>query len=238
MTQAKAHSSCCLITLLGPPGAGKGTLLRSLQDMRVNVKSLSTGTLCRLMALEDSPLGREVSSLLSSGSLVSDELITRMVAEWIEKNNFCEELILLDGFPRTPLQFSYLHKIIAEKKMSLGAVCLSVDRMIALERMSGRAICSNFSCSAVYNQKEKLTVCSRCSAVLIQREDDKNRKIMESRLDSYEKIEKALLAALAEQKVPILFVNTSTDDKKMVAEKFLEFVSPLCMSVSSSLSAA
>ncbi len=123
--------------LLGPPGAGKGTLAVKLKD-ELKLFHLSTGDLFRYNIKNETELGKKVKEILASGSLVPDEVTVAMVKDKI-KNSECANGCLYDGFPRTIEQADSLDKIIKVD----GVINLNVDKDIIIRRLSGRRMCKS-----------------------------------------------------------------------------------------------
>src|SRR5882762_3083450 len=91
----------CLI-LFGPPGSGKGTQAKLL-NQSLGVAHISTGDMLRERIASGDPLGQEVESIMKVGSLVPDETVNRLVEERIEEPD-AKAGFILDGFPRTVSQ--------------------------------------------------------------------------------------------------------------------------------------
>jgi adenylate kinase len=181
------------IVLIGPPGAGKGTQARMLQE-QFGIPQISTGDLLREAIREGTLLGKQVRTYMEAGELVPDQLVTAMVTERLQKKD-CEKGFLLDGFPRTISQAEALTENLTQMKQGLDcALSIVVPRQELIDRLSGRWVCR--SCSAMYHEHfsppQQMGRCDQCGGELYQRSDDKLETIM-ARLDVYERSTAPLL---------------------------------------------
>jgi adenylate kinase len=125
------------LVLFGPPGAGKGTQAKIIQETR-QLPQLSTGDMLRAAIAAGSTLGRKVEAILAKGDLVSDEIVIGIIAERLDKPD-CARGAVFDGFPRTIPQAQALDKLLAGRKRKIDLVIeLRVDDEILLDRVKQR----------------------------------------------------------------------------------------------------
>lgn len=174
------------IILLGPPGAGKGTQARKLEE-NYRLTQVSTGDLLRAAVKASSSLGREAKIYMDAGKLVPDDLIIRMIAEWIGKPE-AQNGFILDGFPRTVPQAKALDAMLRVNGLKLRAVVeMKVDDKALIDRVSGRFTCTK--CGEGYHETFKPTkkegVCDKCGSHDFMRRPDDNAETMKTRLEAY-----------------------------------------------------
>jgi len=181
------------IVLMGPPGAGKGTLATKLRE-ELNLVHISTGDMFREAIKNQTDLGKLAKSYLDSGNLVPDEVTVGLVKERLSRED-CANGFLLDGFPRTLVQAEALDKLSKEINRPIETVInLDCDQNELVRRISGRRVCKN--CGAPYHvetMKPKVEgVCDICGGPLFQRPDD-NEEALKVRLQHYVTSTKPLL---------------------------------------------
>jgi adenylate kinase len=174
------------IVLLGPPGAGKGTQAKLLQE-KFQACQVSTGDILRKAVAEQSPVGKEAAEYINRGALVPDSVIVKLVAERLNDND-CRNGFILDGFPRTIPQAQSLEEIVKKMGVALHHVLLmQVPHGLIVERLAGRRTCRG--CGAPYHRSfdppKQEGVCDRCGGELLQRDDDREETIR-ARLDVYD----------------------------------------------------
>lgn len=187
-----------IVIFIGPPGAGKGSL-SNLCVEQLSWVQLSTGNLCRKHIAEKTEIGRQIDAVIKAGEYISDQLIVSMVNEWLLEQG--SKHTILDGYPRTVAQAQALKNLVSTKLTfsDLAIIKLSISDEKVIARLSGRMVCSNKDCQAVYStikgsllEPKKLTECNKCSGPLIKRADDDPVAIQE-RLKTYYKHEQDLL---------------------------------------------
>ena len=183
LISARIFAEQNIIVLLGPPGAGKGSISKKLSET-TRLPHISTGDLLRVQSKQDDDLAKELKTYLLSGQLVPSEAILKTLMQRIE-NPDCAQGFILDGFPRTKAQAEELAAAFPHKD-HLIFVNVTIADSVILERLQGRRICSDCSrpYHATYNPPLVKETCNDCKGNLISREDD-NYDVVKKRLDIY-----------------------------------------------------
>lgn len=178
------------IILLGPPGAGKGTLSSKIIENKQAVQ-ISTGDIFRYNISNETELGLKAKAYMDKGELVPDELTIDLL--WDKFDSLGDEnkdsIILFDGFPRTISQAQALDDGMEERNQKIDMVIyFDVDDEILIQRLTGRRTCPE--CGATYhitnNPPKQEGICDRCGTKLIQRADD-TIETVENRINVYNK---------------------------------------------------
>ena len=132
------------LVIFGPPGAGKGTQSKFISN-KFNLHQLSTGELLRIEIKNKTILGSKISSIMNSGDLVSDEIVTTLIEKYISQNTYKNRLIF-DGYPRNLNQAINLDKLLKKYDQKIDIVLkLSVSletikkRILERQRQENRA---------------------------------------------------------------------------------------------------
>ena len=175
-----------VLILLGPPGAGKGTQARMLEE-RFGLVQLSTGDLLRGAVKAGTPAGLAAKAVMEAGGLVSDEIVLAVLSERLGAPD-CEQGVILDGFPRTPGQAEALGDLLSARGQRVdAAISLEVDDAEMVRRVAGRYTCS--ACGEGYHDEFKQPAvagtCTKCGSTAFTRRADDNAETVAARLTAY-----------------------------------------------------
>jgi adenylate kinase len=172
------------IVLIGPPGSGKGTQAVRIAE-RYAIPHISTGDALRAAVRADTALGRQVADTLERGGLVSDEVMTDLVAQRLAEQDAASGFVL-DGFPRTVAQAQALDRMLP---VPLVVVLISVADHEIVARLRRRRVCG--SCGLTQSVTGEAAdgdvstdPCPYCGGTLVRRQDD-HPDTVTSRLATY-----------------------------------------------------
>ncbi len=175
-----------VLILLGPPGAGKSTVSEQLRQ-RLPLTVIATGKRLRAEIAARTPIGLEIGPLLADGHFAPDSMMDRLMRDWLVQAPD-ENLILLDGFPRSRVQALALEGMLADIQRRLALVIaleISIDE--AIRRLGGRRVCEGGG-EPFTLHIEDVAAMRRCwqrGGTLVQRDDDQPEVIAE-RLQVYD----------------------------------------------------
>ena len=174
------------IIFFGPPGSGKGTQAKLLSK-ELNISHLSTGDILRDKLNDGDSLSKKLKEIMSSGNLVSDEIMIGIIRERLMENDI-EYGFILDGFPRTTKQAEDLDNLLKQLEQPLDVVILmDMENDVLMKRIVGRRTCSLTGklLNIYFSGKEELDACTEAGGELIKRKDD-NEETVRNRLHVYQ----------------------------------------------------
>ncbi len=182
------------LVLLGPPGAGKGTQAKQLEE-ELKIPQIASGDLLRLAVRNKTPLGVQARRYMDQGTLVPDDLVIKLIEERLGDPDAAKGFIL-DGFPRTLAQAEALRAMLERNHLAIDEVlALVVPDQDIIKRISGRRTCKN--CSAMYHTifdpPRNVGLCNKCNGELYQRDDDAEDTV-KMRLEVYDTQTRPLLS--------------------------------------------
>jgi adenylate kinase len=174
------------LILLGPPGAGKGTQARMLEE-KFGLVQLSTGDLLREAVAAGTEAGLAAKAVMEKGELVSDEIVIAILSDRLDQPDVTKGTIL-DGFPRTEAQAAALDTLLADRGQKIdAAISLEVDDEAMVARVSGRYTCA--ACGEGYHDEFKQPAtagtCDKCQGTEFKRRADDNAETVRTRLSAY-----------------------------------------------------
>lgn len=169
---------------IGAPGSGKGTQAAKLVSDK-GYKHISTGDLLRAEIAKATELGKKVKDILSTGSLVSDDLVIQLLKA---NTDLDAHGYIFDGYPRNLAQAQTLdHEVIQDRKSF--AIYFKIDLPRLIGRLTNRRTCK--SCGAIYNlitnPLKSEGVCDVCGGHEIIHRDDDREDVIKNRMDVFVK---------------------------------------------------
>jgi adenylate kinase len=206
------------LILLGPPGAGKGTQAKILEEQH-GFKQLSTGDMLRAAKAAGTEIGLKAKAIMDRGDLVSDEIVIGIVSERLDQPDV-KKGVVFDGFPRTPAQADALDKLLASKGQKLNAVIeMKVDDEALVARIVGRSTCAK--CGQGYHDEfakpKQAGICDVCGSTEFTRRADDNEKTVRDRLQIYN-TQTAPLVAYYREKGNLHVIDGMADIGKVTRE--------------------
>ncbi len=173
-----------IVIIFGAPGSGKGFLVDCIENELVNrnivskenIGHISTGDLLRAEIAAQTPLGQEIAQIVSSGGLVSDEIVSQLIEKSLDGP---EVLKFIDGYPRTEAQRLTLASLLKGKGYRVIALMRDTPIPLIMQRVSKRRVCQDCKCTHSVDDGK----CPRCGGLSLVRKDD---AVIEKRLAEYE----------------------------------------------------
>ncbi len=188
------------LILLGAPGSGKGTQARRISDW-MTVPQLSTGDMLRAAVSAGTPVGLRAKAVMESGALVSDAIVSGVVAERLDEPDTATGAVF-DGYPRTVAQAEDLDRLLAERGRAVNRVLeIRIDDAELVERITGRFTCA--TCGEGYHDAHKRPAvegrCDSCGGSEFSRRADDNEATVRRRLEAYHSETAPLVARYREE---------------------------------------
>ena len=201
------------IILMGPPGCGKGTQAKILQD-KLSIPQLSTGDMFREAAASGSPEGLQIKELISKGAFVPDEVTIVLIRKKLT-SPLCAHGFILDGFPRTVAQAKALDELLSSLGQQLERVIeIQVPDDYVVERVVGRYTCAQ--CGTGYHKTFKKPqvegVCDKCRGTEFTHRADDNAETIKVRLDAYRAMTAPILPYYEEKGLLVRIDGTGSID--------------------------
>ncbi len=213
------------LIFLGPPVSGKGTQTELIAKT-FDIPHISTGVILHGIKSDvENPLAQEVAGYMNNGQLVPGDLVNRLVADRIKKED-CKFGYAMDGFPRTLDQAKFLDENADVDRVFL----INVSDEVIIERMSGRRVCKNgHTWHLKYSPPKNPEICDICGEPLFQRDDDREETV-KSRLAIYHQ-EMSEIIKFYESKGLLTII----DGEKHIEDVYHQIVKSLVMDLRSKI---
>ena len=181
------RSSCLLvITLLGPPGAGKRTQAKLLED-RFSLVHLSRVDIVREAIARRTESGVAAQGMMQAGDPVSDAIVLDILAQRMSEPD-CAAGVILDDIPGSADQAAALDDRLCRDGLRVStAICLELPDDVIVGRISGRHTCEK--CGAGYHDTARPPtiggVCDQCRHRKFRRWADDRPDAVRRRLAQY-----------------------------------------------------
>lgn len=203
------------LILLGPPGAGKGTIAKGIAE-ELRIPQISTGDILRKAIKQGTPLGKQAQKYMDRGELVPDPVIIGVLKERVAQLD-CTNGFILDGYPRTVPQAVALDHAGIEIDKVLNFV---VTDQTIIKRIVGRLTCKE--CGAIYHVKTIVPKvagkCDHCGGALYKREDEQ-KETVRKRLRVYKKQTAPLIAFYRKKGILVDIDAEGTPEEHLAAVK-------------------
>lgn len=184
------------LLIIGPPGAGKGTQAARI-SLTFGIPAIATGDIFRSNIKNGTPLGIEVKSIVDAGDYVPDSLTNELVRSRLEEPDALGGF-LLDGYPRTTAQVTFLDEILGEKNLALDAVIrLVADVEVVVARLRKRAVEQGRVDDSEEAIRHRQDVFRRETAPLIELYSDRDLLITVDGIGDVDAVEERILSGLA-----------------------------------------
>lgn len=186
------------IILFGPPGAGKGTQARLIQEQH-SLDLIATGEILRAEIAKKTPLGEQVEQIMAEGKFPSDDIILSLFKERLAKVN--GKGLILDGLPRTLNQAEKIAQAFEEADCDINVVIqLAVDEEELIKRLSSRVVCQNCGTPHAANSSSlEGETCYKCGSNHFARRADDEPEAIRNRFKIYNEKTKPLLDYYSKQ---------------------------------------
>jgi adenylate kinase len=208
-----ASAATSRFVLIGPPGAGKGTQAAWMSTF-YRIPTISSSQMLRAAVASGSPIGLQVESIMSSGGLVTDEVMNELVAQRLAEQDAARGFVL-DGFPRTGVQAEALDHLLGRPPVL--AIVLNVPEPEIERRLIARRVCSRCRMpQSLSSHNSGQRECAYCGAALEQRDDDDEATI-KRRLFVYRNTVQPLLD-FYERRARMIAIDASVAPRDVSAE--------------------
>lgn len=209
------------IVLIGPPGVGKGTQANFLLK-KYDLTYITTGNILRQEVKSGSDFGREINKIISSGLLVSDDIVNKLVQKSID---IATNSILFDGYPRNLKQSKMLVEMLEKNEKKLDCIInMNLDNNTLIKRISGRFVCAD--CSAVYNDYfknlKKEGICDHCGSENFIRRSDDNEEVIKKRLEVFYRESQPILDFFSDCFILHVSCNAHIDEVSQSISSFID----------------